>query len=63
MERRTKDDADPEEDLPLSSILSYLKQAWRRADPEERAWIRIQFRKAFPESEEVITREVARRKD
>jgi transcriptional regulator with XRE-family HTH domain len=36
-------------DPELLAMIAYLRRLWEEADPDLRGWIRVQFRRAFPE--------------
>ena len=33
----------------LAGMARFLAETWAKADDDERAWLRVQFKKAFPE--------------
>ena len=39
----------PVENIPLERSITWLREWWARASPDERAWMRIQFERTFPE--------------
>lgn len=49
----------PIEDFELLAIIAYLKKVWASGDPDLRAWLRVQFRRAFPDYEEMLKKDDA----
>ncbi len=49
------------EDAELLAMIGYLKWVWTRGgeDPDIRAWLKVQFRKAFPDFQEYIKKDDA----
>ena len=39
------------DDLPLRRIVTYLVEAWKKADEKEKIWLEVQFRKSFSDYE------------
>lgn len=43
------------EDLELFAMIGYLRSVWTSGDPDLKTWLKIQFRKAFPDFQVFMT--------
>ncbi len=50
-------------DIPKENIKKWLDEFWAKATDEERAWLKIQFEKAFPEYKEWLLKKEYSDKD
>lgn len=48
------------EDADLIKMMAYLRDVWASGDPDLRAWLKVQFRRAFPDYDEKKDQAAAR---